>query len=87
MFEKYKRMFVFDTETNSLRVQGVDKTFQCVCITISWGDYDNYYIPLHHLREEDFERNLDEELVVHYLKPIFEREDILIAGNNLRRVA
>ena len=76
--------FAFDTETNSLRFAGVDKNSQCVCITISWGDYDNYYIPIHHLREEDFHRNLDEDLVVKYLKPIFEREDIVIAGNNLK---
>ena len=83
---KMKRIsaFAFDTETNTLRVSGANSKFQCVCITISWGEDDNYYVPLHHLREEDFHRNLDEDLVVKYLKPIFEREDVLIIGHNLK---
>lgn len=81
---RYIDAFSFDTETNSLRVAGYDKEFLCVCITISWGEYHNYYIPMHHLREEDWERNLDEELVVRYLKPIFEREDVLIICQNLK---
>lgn len=78
--------FAFDTETNTLRVTGDSEDFLCVGISISWGAYDNYYIPLHHRRHEDYKRNIPENMVQKYLKAIFEREDVRIIGHNLRPV-
>ena len=76
--------FAFDTETNTLRVVGDNDSFLCVGISISWGKYNNYYIPLHHRRYEDIDRNVPESAIRKYLKPIFEREDIRIIGHNLK---
>ena len=45
--------FAFDTETNTLRVYGENKNFKLVDISISWGEYDNYLIPIGHCREEE----------------------------------
>lgn len=73
--------FAFDTETNTLRVYGPNKDFKLVGISISWGAYNNYYIPTGHL----FDNNqLPVKTVVHYLKPVFERENIRIIGHNLK---
>lgn len=85
----YSRMrkleeFAFDTETNTLRVLGLNKNFRLVGISISWGAYHNYYIPVGHIRDEDLDRQLDLDVVVDYLKPIFEREDVRIIGHNLK---
>lgn len=76
--------FAFDTETNTLRVVGDNEDFLCVGISISWGDYNNYYIPLNHRRYEDYKRNIPENMVRKYLKRIFEREDVRIIGHNLK---
>ena len=76
--------FAFDTETNTLRVFGPNKDFSCVCITISWGEYDNYYIPMGHRRYEDFDRNLPAKKVRKYLGPIFERPSIRLIGQNIK---
>lgn len=76
--------FAFDTETNTLRVYGPNKDFKCVGISISWGAYHNYYIPLGHIREEDFDRQLPLRLVVKWLKPVFEREEVRIIGHSLK---
>lgn len=76
--------FAFDTETNTLRVVGDNENFLCVGISISWGFYDNYYIPLHHRRHEDYKRNLPESMVRKHLKKVFEREDVRIIGHNLK---
>ena len=76
--------FAFDTETNTLRVVGDNENFLCVGISISWGDYNNYYIPLNHRRYEDYKRNIPENMVRKYLKRIFEREDVRIIGHNLK---
>ena len=66
----------FDFETNSLRVYGPNSNLIIVCMTISWGDYNNYYIPLGHRRYEDFYRNVSHEDFLTYIAPAFEREDI-----------
>ena len=76
--------FAFDTETNTLKVLGPSKDFKLVGISISWGAYNNYYIPVGHIRFEDYDRQLDLEDVVKYLKPVFEREDVRIIGHNLK---
>lgn len=76
--------FAFDTETNTLRVLAENKDFLCVGISISWGDNNNYYIPLNHRRYEDIHRNIKESKVRKYLGPIFAREDIRIIGQNLK---
>ena len=76
--------FAFDTETNTLRVAGDNDDFLCVGISISWGFYNNYYIPLHHRRHEDYKRNIPESMVRKHLKKIFEREDVRIIGHNLK---
>ena len=83
---RYLEEFAFDTETNTLRVLGANSKFRLVGISISWGEYDNYYIPVGHIRDEDVFRQLQLSTVVDYLKPIFEREDVRIIGHNLRPV-
>lgn len=76
--------FAFDTETNTLKVLGLNNDFKLVGISISWGAFNNYYIPVGHVRFEDYDRQLDLEDVVEYLKPVFEREDVRIIGHNLK---
>ena len=76
--------FAFDTETNTLRVLGENKDFKLVGISISWGDYHNYYIPVGHSRVEDVDRQLPLEDVVKELKAPFERTDVRIIGANLK---
>lgn len=76
--------FAFDTETNGLRANGPNESFMCVGISISWNDYDNYYIPLHHRRHEDIHRNIPERKLRKYLMPIFARSDIRIVGQNVK---
>ena len=71
-----------DTETNTLRANGPNKDFRCVGISISWGEYNNYYIPLGHEREEDMYSNAELEDVVEALTPVFEREDITLVFHN-----
>lgn len=78
------REFAYDTETNTLDVLGPNKKFKCVGISISWGEKYNYYIPLGHVRDEDIDCQLDLDVVVEYLKPVFEREDVRIIGHNLK---
>lgn len=84
--EKMKDLqeFAFDTETNTLQVAGENKEFICVGISISWGIFNNYYIPMGHRRVEDYKRNLSIEVVQEYLQPIFNREDVRIIGHNLK---
>ncbi len=92
-FPKLKRLseelceveeFAFDTETNTLKVLSNYDPFSLVGISISWGEYNNYYIPLGHLRIEDYGRQLELDLVVKYLRRGFERTDVRIIGHNLK---
>lgn len=76
--------FAYDTETNTLKVLGSNIDFTLVGISISWGKYNNYYIPVGHKRIEDYDRQVELEDVVKYLKPVFEREDVRIIGHNLK---
>lgn len=76
--------FAFDTETNTLEVLSDNKSFKCVGISISWGEDNNYYIPTGHVRAEDIRKQLTIDVVVKYLKPIFERTDVRIYGWNLK---
>ena len=76
--------FAFDTETNTLEVLSDNKNFKCVGISVSWGEDNNYYIPVGHVREEDIDNQLTIDVVVKYLRPIFERKDVRIYGWNLR---
>lgn len=76
--------FAFDTETNSLEVRGGNPDFKCVCLTISWGENNNYYIPLNHDREEDLDRNIPYPIFLKWMKPVFERPDVKIIGHNLK---
>lgn len=76
--------FAFDTETNTLKVLSDNDEFKCVGISISWGEDNNYYIPVGHIRDEDLDRQLDLDDVVFELKKVFEREDVLILGWNLK---
>ena len=81
---KHVQEFAFDTETNTLQVAGENKEFICVGISISWGRFNNYYIPMGHRRVEDYKRNLGVSVVKEYLQPIFNREDVRIIGHNLK---
>lgn len=76
--------FAFDTETNTLEVLSDNDNFKCVGISISWGEENTYYIPVGHVREEDLDRQVYLDIVVDYLKPIFEQTDIKIYGWNLK---
>lgn len=76
--------FAFDTETNTLRVVGDSKEFRCVGISISWGENNNYYIPIGHLREEDIDKQLTLDIVVRYLRPVFARKNAKIYGWNIK---
>lgn len=73
--------FAFDTETNTLRVQWKGEV-KLVGISICWGKYNTYYIPVGHFFDE--KDQLPAELVIDMLRPIFEREDIRIIGHNLK---
>ena len=81
---KKQTEFAFDAETNGLRAYGPDNNFRCVCITISWGPRDNYYIPLAHLRDEDIDRNLDLNIARPLLNKILGRKDVRLIGHNIK---
>ncbi len=78
------KAFAFDTETNSLEARSDNDSFKCVCVTISWGEYDNYYIPLNHDRDEDIDRNIPLPYFLRYMKPVFENPYVLLIGHNLK---
>lgn len=77
---KGRSEFAFDTETNTLRVYGPNNKFKLVGISISFGSYDNYYIPTGHFFDEV---QLGIETVVKWLKPIFENPNVRIIGTNI----
>ena len=75
--------FAFDTETNTLEWANADNDiFRIVDISISWGELDNYLIPIGHI--VDPTPQLDSVTVAKYLKEPFEREDVIIAGHNIK---
>ena len=75
--------FAFDTETNTLEWAHADNDiFRIVDISISWGELDNYLIPIGHI--VDPTPQLDSVTVAKYLKEPFEREDVTIAGHNIK---
>jgi DNA polymerase-1 len=76
--------FAFDTETNSLRANGENKDFKVVGISISWGAYHNYYIPMNHVRDEDIDNQVSQYEVWKYLKKPFERTDVRLIGSNIK---
>lgn len=76
--------FAFDTETNTLKVYGKNNNFKLVGVSISWGEYNNYYIPLGHSREEDFDKQVTLAMFRRYMREPFEREDVRIVGANLK---
>ena len=76
--------FAFDTETNSLKVLADNSNLIVVGISISWGNFDNYYIPLGHRRAEDYHKQLHKDLVVESLQEVFDREDFTLIGANLK---
>ena len=73
--------FAYDTETNTLKVYGANPDFKLVGISISWGDFNNYYIPTGHVFDKG---QLPVPLVAKYLKPAFEREDVTIVVQNAK---
>ena len=76
--------FAYDTETNTLNVLSDNKDFKFVGFSCSWGENNNYYIPVGHVREEDIDNQLTIDVVVKYLKPVFARTDVRIYGWNLK---
>lgn len=76
--------FAYDTETNTLNVIADNKDFKCVGISISWGEENNYYIPVGHVRDEDIDEQLTIDVVRKYLRPVFARRDVRIYGWNLK---
>lgn len=67
--------FAFDTETTTLRVlsKEVGKCHPLVCITISFGEHFNYYIPVSHTFTSG---NINAAVVISLLQPIFNRKDL-----------
>lgn len=77
--------FALDTETNTKDyVCGPSNKFKIVGISLSWGAYNNYYIPLGHERDEDIDSQLPLDIVVNYLKPILEKTDIRLIFHNAK---
>lgn len=76
--------FAFDTETNTLRVLADNDEFKFVGISFSWGEDNNYYIPVGHLRDEDIDSQLTVDVVAEYLRPVFARDDVEVDGWNLK---
>lgn len=72
--------FAFDTETNTLRVQH-EGEMKLVGLSISFGEHNSYYIPTGHVFDEG---QLPVDVVVRYLKPIFERVKYRLIGHNLK---
>lgn len=84
MLKKSINEFSFDFETNTLDVEGVNDDFIAVGMSISWGAYNNYYIPMYHMRAEDKDRNVPYLEIQNYLRDIFEREYITLVGQNIK---
>lgn len=76
--------FAFDTETNTLRVLSDNEEFKFVGMSISWGESNNYYIPVGHVREEDIDNQLTVDLVTLYMRLVFARIDVRVYGWNLK---
>lgn len=75
--------FAFDTETNTVDWCNADNPyFKIVGISISFGINDSYYIPIGH--RFDSTPQLPLKTVVRYLRPAFERNDVVIIGHNLK---
>lgn len=72
--------FAFDTETNTLKVNGPNDGFILVGMSISWGKYHTYYIPTGHY----FDDCLSVYTLVKALKPIFENPNIRLIGHNIK---
>lgn len=70
----------FDTETNTLRVRH-EGEMGLAGISLCFGEEDAYYIPTGHFFDDN---QLEVDLVVEYLRPIFERKDIRIIAHNLK---
>lgn len=75
--------FAFDCETNTLDVRSDNESFILVGVSISWGSFNNYYIPLGHRRLEDLNKNVPLDIFVRKMKPIFENPIIRIIGANI----
>lgn len=76
--------FAFDTETNTLKVNGDNSDFLCAGISFSWGAANNYYVPVNHRRHEDAGRNIEERYIADGLNAIFESNDIMKIGWNIK---
>lgn len=71
-----QKEFVFDTETTSISAM----ESELVGISFSWNSGEAYYIPVAHTDGEQ----LDKNLVLEKLKPIFKDEKIKKIGHNLK---
>lgn len=76
--------FAFDTETNTLRTLSDNADFRFVGMSVSWGEDNTYYIPVGHVRDEDLDRQLTLDIVVKYMKRVFDRTNVRIYGWNLK---
>ncbi|NJO70512.1 MAG: DNA polymerase I, partial [Bacteroidetes bacterium] len=65
--------FCFDTETSSLNTLDAE----LVGISVSWKEYEAFYIALPKIREEALN-------YLHLLKPVLENENILKIGQNIK---
>lgn len=73
--------FAFDTETNTLQVNADNPEFKLVGMSISWGEYNNYYIPTGHIFDD---QQVKVGMLSMIMKPIFENPNIRIVAQNAK---
>lgn len=73
--------FSFDTEFNTLRMQSHHDDFSFVACSFSWGKYQNYYIPVGHVVNDE---NIPLDIFIKEMKKIFERKNFRLVGHNLK---
>jgi DNA polymerase I len=74
--------FAFDTEFTSLRMQYKGESDFVGC-SFSWGKYNNYYVPVGHVLDDE-EEQVSLKLFVKYMKKVFSRTDVRVIGHNLK---
>lgn len=74
--------FAFDTEFTSLRMQYKGEQDFVAC-SFSWGKNANYYISVGS-QVNDERDQIDLDMFIKYMKPVFARTDVRIIGHNLK---
>lgn len=76
--------FAFDTEFTSLKM-GAPGYANLTGVSISFGEYNNYYIPIRHWYGDDKEfQNVPMNYFRKIMQPVFDRTDLTLVGYNLK---